>query len=384
MRLLTIGGVLLACACEGLVTRSGDVDAGIMGSFDAGADVDASVSDAAVSDAGTDGGVDAGAPLPADAGVVDAGVPIFMIGGQSARILVSLDLGHSWVRDQQLAISDAGIDQWAKCQATPVSGDNYFSGFAAGEGVLVISGDEGLWRSTDDGLTWSLVHCPEDRFATNASVAQYSNGLFVVVGQGNTYRSTDRGLTWVRTQDSLSSRHFHQLLVGNGHWLVADGPMRKVSEDGFSWHDFTDAGTAAELPFRSYAFGAGHFVAVGGLVPGDGGIIGLSDDGVHWDAGWLATTNPLGFSDVAYVTFADGGSRFVAFGPDLRWESDDGVRWQQTGSHGPWVDYAFAALGESLVLAGYTAARYFDWDAGQFVSIDVGGPSADKLGAGWR
>ena len=114
-------------SCIGLVGEGPAPDAGVVMTEDSGVPrEDAGFTDAGVADAGEP--LDAGTP---DAGIPDAGQPtrpVFVIGGQDMRRLVSFD-GVTWF-----------TDTWVP----PNGEDNAFSGIAVGKGGIVMSGDPGV------------------------------------------------------------------------------------------------------------------------------------------------------------------------------------------------------------------------------------------------
>ncbi len=354
LRVLVLGSLL--GACSGLVGELPGSDAGIVAELDGGlVSVDAGEGrDAGSVEPGVDAGTDAGAAVPdaglalVDAGLPDAGRalrPAFLIGGQDMRHLVSFD-GRTWQADSFVA---------------PNGEDNAFSGAAIGPGVMVLSGDPGLYRSTD-GLTWSLAQARPDRFTFHSSAAAYANGQFVVVSQDTAWRSVD-GLTWETKQDTVGSAgHWHGLVWGNGHWLALGDGTRKLSENGLDWHDvvhFTDT------TFQGVAFGNGRFVAVG-LVGGNGWVA-TSTDGLTWTP--QATIPTMYATGLSAITFARGV--FITSTCCTTLQSADGVSWTSHGSNGS--GGAMVTAGGLVVSSGWrTEASFFDADAGQFARTLTG------------
>ena len=131
----------------------------------------------------------------------------------------------------------------------PNGEDNAFSGIAIGKRGIVMSGDPGVFRSTD-GLAWTLVQARPSRFAFHGSTMAFADGQFVMLSQDLAWRSLD-GITWQSQQDTPgASGHWHALAFGNGHWVGLGDGKRKISENGFRF-----------LPVR---FGASDFERVHG------------------------------------------------------------------------------------------------------------------------
>ena len=89
--------------------------------------------------------------------------------------MLSLD-GHSWQHDTYVA---------------PNGEDNAFGAIAVGNGAAIMSGDPGIYRSTD-GVNWSLAQMRPSRFAFHGSAAVYGGGYFVLVGQADAWRCDAR------------------------------------------------------------------------------------------------------------------------------------------------------------------------------------------------
>lgn len=347
---LVVGScVLLSCmgfVGEDVVVLSAGVDSGVLVE-DAGRD-DAGLADSGeVSDAGVE--VDAGSP---DAGAPDAGPPtraVFVIGGQDMRRLVSFD-GVTWFTDTWVA---------------PNGEDNAFSGIAIGKRGIVMSGDPGVFRSTD-GLAWTLVQARPSRFAFHGSTMAFADGQFVMLGQDLAWRSLD-GITWESQQDTPgASGHWHALAFGNGHWVGLGDGKRKISENGFDWHDPT---AFAMGLFEDVAFGAGRFVAVGkeAVDGGFGGWVSTSVDGQNWThSATLPTPYDTGLSTVGF-----GNGVFVTSTCCSTLQSVDGITWTQRTTNGSGGELAFA--GDRFVTVGWrTEASVLTPDAGNFVKTFTG------------
>jgi hypothetical protein len=348
--------VLLTSSCVGMVgdmpdaggdspdaAMSNDAGAADSGTPDAGV-TDAGSDDAGLPDAGmTDSGTpDSGTP---DAGSVDAGSrPVFIIGGQDERHLVSFD-GRAWQDDTYIA---------------PNGEDNAYSGIAVGAGAIVMSGDPGIVRSTD-GVSYTLTQMRPSRFAFHGSVAAFNGSVFVVVGQADTWRSAD-GITWDHAMNTGNAGHWQGVAFGNGHWVAVGDGYTKVSEDGLAWHDYT--ATPDPNPVAALAFGNGVFVAVGGK--SNMGRALTSTDGVTWTEQPLVTTSyNTGFAGVAF-----GNGRFVASDCCSAFESTDGVTWTKRG-HG--FQGAIAYSSGTFIAAGWrTSAAVYDADAGAFTTTFSG------------
>lgn len=230
-------------------------------------------------------------------GVVDPPPVVALVGGQG-RILSSDDGGLTWPHDQ-----------W---DPNAVDHDNtLLRGAAWGGGRFVAVGgnDEGTFRTSTDGLTWTTPFTGTRGWVADVA---YGDGRFVAVGGfGNLAWSLD-GQSWVESHQDYDT-HLRQVAYGNGLFVAVGGDRRAVTADGIEWiSDQTGFAGVDRI-----TFGDGVFVAVGAS-----GRIATTTDGVTWIDQTLGTTNRSG---VAY-----GGGRFVTGGwPDGQLWSTDGQSWTE-------------------------------------------------------
>jgi hypothetical protein len=223
--------------------------------------------------------------------------------------------------------------------------ENLLEGVAIGDGVAVAVGMAGIFRSVD-GKAWDQIQ------STFMNSVVYHDGVFLALVADSVYRSTDAGKTWARKNGTGGATHW-RTAYGNGHWVAVGDKngsvgVRKVSEDGINWHDYSD-----QVGFRlnSVAYGAGRFVAVG-----EGGNGLVTTDGKTWER-----TDPVGLGDFPVVAFGDG--KFVVCAGRCR-TSSDGKTWSAPGSgsgpsthtygKGQWV-----GMGDQY----YTSADGLRWTA---------------------
>jgi hypothetical protein len=117
--------------------------------------------------------------------------------GTSCGIAISRDGGATWeFRDPNTA---DGVGNAARVWDVVVQG-----GGPTGQGIVDICGDEGHFRSTDGGLTWTTgVGLPGGRSSIAVSPDE-SYVLFVAAADNNIYESDDAGANWTNlgTPDS--------------------------------------------------------------------------------------------------------------------------------------------------------------------------------------
>jgi hypothetical protein len=225
---------------------------------------------------------------------------------------------------------------WTNCIA-PTNVEEYleFHSIAYGNGLYVAGGDyRTLWVSAD-GNNWTNP-VPELNlrpYVAGVKDIIYANGGFIAVSgyQGSVLTSPD-GIQWSVQDLSLEETWYLEAVAfGNGIYVVVGHDRVAASSDATNWH-ITDVGW--EVNARSIAHGNGRFVVVG-----DGYVI-VSTDGTNWVR-------------TAYITYlqqvAFGAGHFLAVGGDYDfglsrvWSSEDGVNWTPR--------YVFTE--EALMAVGY-------------------------------
>ena len=215
--------------------------------------------------------------------------------------------------------------------------ENYVSSFAYLRDGIVLAGTgywgkQGIYRSTNFGLTWTKVWSNSAIDGVNALVNL--GGGIVLAGTGWSkamiYRSTDYGLTWTKV-----------------------------------WSSAELDGIAA----LAYLGGSGLFIGKSGIVLAGGGrwigagIYRSDDYGLTWTKQW---------SDIAVIALANLGDGVVLAGDGqgdgIYRSTDYGLTWTKVWSSadGGAVNALVYLGGGGIVLAGT------EWDAGIYRSTDYG------------
>lgn len=122
--------------------------------------------------------------------------------------------------------------------ASRVRGLHYNSGT-----VIAVRHDGKIYRSTNDGASWTLVHtAPSSKYSVT-----YGNGTWVTTGL--TYRvsySTNDGVTWTDTNTPGSLAINRLDVVYKDSLFFANGTTGAYSGDGVTW-TLTSTGTGAHI-----------------------------------------------------------------------------------------------------------------------------------------
>jgi hypothetical protein len=234
-----------------------------------------------------------------------AGTPTFVVAGYDLRRIVSTD-GVTWDHDTSDPPDPDGLD-------------NIGDGIAFGNGLCAVVAHSGL-VTTRDGITWTKVGDPLPQKwpgLGGGKVVFDSTKGWVIIAGSDSYLSSD-GVAWTKHTSNAGATHWNGFAYGNGHFVaVGDsnsaGGDRKASEDGVAWHDYQEGGPR----YAGVAFGNGVFVAVG-----DGGMIHTTADGASWD-----DHSDGGYGDLANIVFAKGEFLTCSPASSKCYTSADGAAW---------------------------------------------------------
>jgi len=216
--------------------------------------------------------------------------------------------------------------------ATGVAGDPYVWTIAWGGGttfVLSLEADPGnasyqtngqIWRSTDNGVTWTrssgitdangitrlaVAAAPSDRNVMYVEAANNNSYTGSSTDLANFFKSTDNGVTWTgigrasgtsyKTYTNAAGTQVNTLLNGQGWYnqLVLVDPTNsnvvyfggaltaaRTSDGGGTYAKVSDWLAQSGLPYVHADFHAGHIAASGALYFGtDGGIFRSTNNG---------------------------------------------------------------------------------------------------------
>jgi photosystem II stability/assembly factor-like uncharacterized protein len=187
-------------------------------------------------------------------------------------VYVSQDNASSWTRAGSLGL----VNVFAV--STAFGGSGQTSIFAG-------TWSSGVFRSTDDGATWTAINTGLPAFPNDVSEyctvwSLVSNGQTLLAGirDRGIYRSTDGGASWSEVNSGLTDFQVYALAVTGSNLLAGTdvGGVFLSTDNGTSWDQANDG--LHQVPITSLAV-AGGTIFAGAL---RGGVFRSTDNGASW------------------------------------------------------------------------------------------------------
>ncbi len=216
-------------------------------------------------------------------------------------------------------------DSWTTTTGLP-SGYGVRTLMVDGANVFAATSGEGVYLSTDSGATWSAVNTglPNSSGYTYASgIAKAGTGILASVtdlGTYGIYRTTDLGTSWAKVDIGLPAYTQLNALLMDGSTIYGTGPtVYKSTDDGVNW---SEAGTG--IPAYS---GVDEIVVTGSTLfaAAFNAVFRSTDAGSTW------TTLGGGLPLMSMVSLETAGSTVYAgtIASGVYASTDNGDTWAQ-------------------------------------------------------
>jgi photosystem II stability/assembly factor-like uncharacterized protein len=275
------------------------------------------------------------------------------------------------------ALTGAGVyrtsDDGNSWSTTSAIGDNRPARaiHADAGGVLYASTGDTLFRSTDAGTTWAPTSLDVFQARGVTISSKGSATIFVGTSNGMFARSTDAGATWSR--DAASGMYPRTILVTRSGTLLvgsAYGGVFRSTDDGATWTT-SNAGIAGSHASKLAVAPNGKIYAVGNSYIGDveSGIEASASIWTTTDRGESWRPQRLGFlgTCVSYSLIALGNNDVVlgAACGGVFLSTDDGSTWIDRSPSGVRSFSSIALLGNGDLLAATSGGLYRSGDNGR-------------------
>lgn len=200
--------------------------------------------------------------------------------------------------------------------------------------LLQSSGVQSLYRSTNEGSSWSVVAgVPAGSYTYSV---KYGNGVWIATYGAFYYRSTDDGVTWVKNPWPAALGSPTRLGFGNTVWVANGGVFGRSFDGGLTW--LTGSTNPTGFSVQNIVYGGGVFVATG-----TSSSLGLGTYSItSGDFGATWSSSPV--TIVSGINLTNGGG----YGPTLAFGNGVFVV----------VGYNFDGTGYYTYSALYTSSNY--------------------------
>jgi photosystem II stability/assembly factor-like uncharacterized protein len=252
---------------------------------------------------------------------------------------------------------------------------------AADEGGTIFAGlDSSMYRSTDGGTTWAQIREASDTAYTSIALDQEGR-VYAAATKGRSLqehilRSTDNGATWQTLTQSWPDVYIGEILIHPSGTVLAatlGAGVFQSSDRGETWQQTNNG-----LNTRN-VWGLGLTTAGDLLAATADGVFASSNQGLEW----TRTTEGIDATTVTTLATNSSGRVFagVTFG-GVFCSDDNGMLWTQrnTGlpadSNGSTILNCIATGATAGVLAGTENGLFRSTDNGeQWIPLDLGFPS---------
>ncbi|MFD2117244.1 hypothetical protein ACFSTH_13205 [Paenibacillus yanchengensis] len=169
-------------------------------------------------------------------------------------------IASSYTDLQSVMTSSDGVNWYLRTGASEATWNSivYGNGMFVAVSTLGISAGDNRVMTSPDGITWTAVHAPTDRFESVA----YGNGMFVAVGSSsNKIMTSPDGSVWTLRTHPPNQSGWQSVTFGDGLFVAVanrSGDKLMMSENGIDWTTIV----TPDNEWSSITYGKGLFVAV--------------------------------------------------------------------------------------------------------------------------
>ena len=241
----------------------------------------------------------------------------------------------------------------------------------SGTTLYATTAGAGVYRSTDQGRSWTAVNDGLDDLFSVRSLAVIGDSLIASLGNLRIYRSTDNGQHWTKSENGLTSTlglvATRELAVSGANLLVATNRgIYRSADRGVNWVAANTGLTNLDI---RYLAANGPNVVAGTF---NNGLFRSTDGGQSWLAASAGLTN----LDIRAID-AIGTDFYVGTSNGAFRSTNQGQSWMPVGVGLPATEvYAFAQIGSNL-FAGTRSGVFVSANQGQsWTGASTGLPSS--------
>ncbi len=254
-------------------------------------------------------------------------------------------------------------DTWN--EVASLSSKSVRSFFSSGN-LVICGGFNEVYRSINQGASFTTIPINFDFGVVNIfSITNVGSDLFIATSYEGVYKSSDDGLTWAPSNDGMGPKDIRAIITTSSSTLIAgshySGLYRSVNS-GTSW----DKSMAGFYPGASIlCFYSTDTKLLAGTRDG---IYRTNNNGLVWDK-IIGNKDTVNYGAIRGITEMNGvlfASTFYKFHSTVYKSTDDGNTWEFSGNGLPFgLSFVFGltASGNNII-AGTDEGLYYSSDEG--------------------
>jgi photosystem II stability/assembly factor-like uncharacterized protein len=256
-----------------------------------------------------------------------------------------------------ILVANTVTAQW---KTTGPYGGPMYAVESAGADLFAGTGNNGVYKSTDNGSTWAAANKGLELKWINSLAVSGSN-IFAGSTYDGVFVTSNGGTTWTSRNNGLTDIHINTLFsAATGIYASTGGGVYYSNNNGATW---TSANTGLPSTYDIYAWAQMGDTIYGGTL-GTGMYMRISNSG-----SWLQVTGglPTGLTGVyIYALGANGNNMYAGTNFGIYKSSDRGVTWSLSNQGMP--------SGAFVVTFAFKSGKIFagTHSGGIFVSSDGG------------
>ncbi|HZK77254.1 MAG TPA: hypothetical protein VFD13_10125 [Candidatus Kapabacteria bacterium] len=226
--------------------------------------------------------------------------------------------------DSGIFLSTNNGDNWRSLSKPSNDGINALA--VSGARLFALTGD-GLFFTTDSGESWTkpsdsiLKSVTPTCFCVNGTTLFMGDGSYSFNQNAGVFRSTDNGDTWTAAGAGLQNHEIHAFAtIGTNLYVGTSGGICLSTDNGANWKQIDNASPYQDMTISLAVSGNELFAGTP-----DFGVLRSTDSGAHW------TIINTGLTDsVASSLVVIGKNLFAVthYGHGVYLSTDDGASWK--------------------------------------------------------
>lgn len=227
------------------------------------------------------------------------------------------------------ASTDHG-ETWFNVQ--PLEGAEIFS-FYCKDSLIIAGGRNKIYKSTDYGNTFTTIDLNFSFSIVNIySITAVGSTFFIATSYDGVYKSTDDGLTWSPANEGMGPKDARALAVSGSSTLIAGTHyvgVYRSTDMGSNWNKSVAGFSAGSSILTLFANGSSVFAGT------RDGMYRTMDNGSTWMKLSATDNDTINYSTVRGICEKDGAiytGTFLQFNSTVYKSTDNGLNWTRSGT----------------------------------------------------